>query len=249
MKTEPNSVAIPLPQNVSRQSVAGQRQFRRLITPQSMIALATLTFSAVSLGHLHKSHLLSGSSLQTFIQDAGAIAPILFILLMALTVVVSSLPGLPLVCVAGAMWGGVWGGIYSVVGGFLGSLIAYGLGRSLGNSAIKAITGKTITFTTHRSHAVIGGLIFLTRLVPVFPFDVISYGAGLTRLPLMIYASTTLLGMAPPTFAIAFLGKSPSTALPASPLMWVMIAGLCVIMPLAIWQYNWLGLRSMMRID
>ena len=121
--------------------------------------------------------------------------------------------------------GGVWSGIYSVLGGFLGSLIAYGLGRSLGNSAIKAITGKTITFATHQGHAVIGGLIFITRLVPLFPFDVISYGAGLTRLPLTIYASATLLGMMPPTFAIAFLGTSPGAGLFDSPLMWVVCSG------------------------
>ena len=249
MTTGPlNPTAIPSFPRV-RRSVAWPRQLRRLWTPQNAIALATLTFSVVVFSHLHQHHLLSESGLHTLIQESGAIAPLVFILLLALTVVVSHLPGLPLVCVAGAMWGGLWGGIYSVAGGFLGSLIAYGLGRSLGNSAIKAITGKTITFTTHRGHAVMGGLIFLTRLVPVFPFDVISYGAGLTRLPLPIYASATLLGMIPPTFAIAFLGTSPSASVFSNPFFVVMLASLFVLLPLGIWRCNWLGLRSMVRID
>lgn len=250
MTTGPlNSTPIPSMHRGTRRFISWSSHLRRLSTPQNAIALASLTFSAVIFHHLQQNNLLSEAGLQGFIHDAGPIAPLLFMVLMALTVVVSHLPGVPLVCVAGAMWGGVWGGIYSVAGGFLGSLMAYGLGRSLGQSAIKFITGKTVTFNTHRGQAVLGGLIFLSRLLPVVPFDVISYGAGMTRLSLPVYASATLLGMMPPTFAIAFLGTSPGLNPFTNPGIGVMLLGVLVLLPLGIWRYNWLGLRTMVQVD
>jgi SNARE associated Golgi protein len=53
----------------------------------------------------------------------------------------------------------------------------------------------------------LGVLVFLARLLPVFSFDVISYGAGLTTLSLRTFALTTLLGMIPPSFALTYLGS------------------------------------------
>lgn len=50
-------------------------------------------------------------------------------------------------------------------------------------------------------------VILLARLLPVFSFGIISYGAGLTRISPRYFALATLLGMIPPTFLITYFGS------------------------------------------
>jgi uncharacterized membrane protein YdjX (TVP38/TMEM64 family) len=52
------------------------------------------------------------------------------------------------------------------------------------------------------------GVMFLARFIPVFSFDLVSYGAGLTNISLKTFAIATLVGMAPPTFALTYFGSS-----------------------------------------
>jgi uncharacterized membrane protein YdjX (TVP38/TMEM64 family) len=50
--------------------------------------------------------------------------------------------------------------------------------------------------------------MIVARLVPLFSFDVVSYGAGLTNMSLKAFAVATFLGMIPPTFALTYLGSA-----------------------------------------
>jgi len=63
------------------------------------------------------------------------------------------------------------------------------------------------------------GAMFLARFIPIFSFDIVSYGAGLTNISLKTFALATLFGMAPPTFALTYLGSSVVSA------QWPLIAG------------------------
>ena len=85
--------------------------------------------------------------------------------------------------------------------------MAYFLGRTLGRSAIKALTGKVIYFSKQRGEVYLGWFIFITRLLPVLSFDLISYAAGMASLSLPIYASDTLLGMIPSTLLLTYIGN------------------------------------------
>ena len=194
------------------------------------------------------THLFSEAGLQAITQQFGIAAPLLYILLIIITVVIGTIPGLPLVCAAGMAWGGFLGGLYSIIGGFLGSVIAYGLGRTLGNSAIKALTGKTCTLAEHKSERFIISLIFITRLVPIFPFDLISYSAGVARLSFPLYAGATLLGMIPPTFAFSFVGTASLLEGAAGWMIWPVVGVVLVAAPWAIWRYNCFQLKDMIQV-
>ena len=69
---------------------------------------------------MHFTQLFSEAGLQAVTQQFGIAAPLLYILLVATTVVIGTIPGLPLVCAAGVAWGGFVGGLYSILGGFSG---------------------------------------------------------------------------------------------------------------------------------
>lgn len=151
-------------------------------------------------------HLFSVEGFQDLANRMGAWGPIIYIGLLIISVVASQIPGAPLAIAAGALWGPFTAGLYTLMGGFLGAMIAYFLGKYLGQSFFKILTGKTITITPDLATNVLGWLIFVSRLVPVLSFDLISYGAGMAGLSMPVYASATFVGMIPSTLLLTYLG-------------------------------------------
>lgn len=233
--------------------MARKRRWPRLLSNrQNLIALAILLLSLLVYVWVFTkvdANLLTPEGLQQAVTNAGVWGILVYIAVIALAVVMSPIPGAPLTIAAGAVWGAIPAGIYSVIGGFSGSLIAYFIGRSLGRSAVKALTGKVIYFSKEKGEWLLGGLIFVTRLLPVLSFDLISYGAGLTGLSLPIYASSTLLGMIPSTLLLTYLGEAFTLGARAAIALSFLFVALLVLLPWGIRRYNWLGLRDIVRIE
>lgn len=93
---------------------------------------------------------LTPEGLKQLIDSTGIWGILAYMSIIALAVVISPIPGAPLTVAAGAVWGAFPAAIYSVAGGFLGGLIAYFIGRSLGRSAVKALTGKAVYLSKDR---------------------------------------------------------------------------------------------------
>ncbi|MGG6295713.1 TVP38/TMEM64 family protein [Leptolyngbya sp. AN02str] len=194
-------------------------------------------------------NLFTPDGFEQTVRRLGSWGALIYIGLITLSVVVSPIPSAPLAVIAGALWGTVLAGIYSVIGGFLGGLIAYYLGRTLGRSAIKALTGKIVVFSKRKGEIYLGWLIFGSRLLPVLSFDLISYGAGMTGLSLPIYATATLLGMIPSTFLLTYLGDAIVVDFPQGIVLSIMFLIILVGLPWGIRRYNWLGLRDTVRME
>jgi uncharacterized membrane protein YdjX (TVP38/TMEM64 family) len=88
---------------------------------------------------------------------------------------------------------------------------AFALGRALGRDAVERVTGTRVA----RVDALLGrhGLLAVlgVRLVPVLPFTVINYAAGLTAVRLRDYVGGTALGIVPGTIAFVALGAHGSS--------------------------------------
>ncbi len=218
---------------------------------QNALALAVFLSCLLFCGWLlvqPDSNLLTPTGLIQVIRAAGFWGLFIYIGVLALSVIISPIPGAPLAIAAGAVWGALPAAIYSVIGGFLGSLIAYYIGRTLGRSAIQALTGKAIYFSQRRGEVFLGWLIFLTRLFPVIPFDLISYGAGMTGMTFSIYATATLLGMIPSTFFLTYIG-STTISLPQGIAIAIVFLAFFLVVPWGIRKYNWFGLRDVVRVE
>lgn len=183
------------------------------------------------------------------INKLGFFAPLIYILIIAVSVVISPIPGAPLTVVAGTIWGAITAGIYSVIGGFLGSLIAYFLGYTLGRSSIKFFTGKLIYFSKQKGELYLTVLIFITRLLPIFSFDLISYGAGISGLSFTKYAIATLLGMIPSTFLLTYLGASFKLGIPLGITYGLIFVFFLIIFPWLIRKYNLGKIGDIVRIE
>lgn len=175
------------------------------------IILAIAAFT--SLGYLIDfERYLAPARLGELLSGTGPLAPVVFIGIMAAAVVVSPIPSLPLDLAAGATFGPLLGTTYAVIGGEIGALLSFLIGRALGRELIARLLRREVAFCERCSDHHLMILVLVSRLVPVFSFDVISYGAGLTNMSLLAFAVATFIGMIPPTFALVYFGSSVVSA-------------------------------------
>lgn len=187
--------------------------------------------------------------LKEHIISYGVWGPVLYIALLIVAVIVSQIPNIPLAISAGMIFGPLWGGIYSLIGGVIGASIDFWIGRLLGRNAIKKITGKTIHFYDHGTDRFVGKIVFITRLLPIFSFDIISYGAGLTNLSFKFFVLATLLGMTPMTFVLTYLGEAIQINVIVTTLLTLLVVVGFVLLPFLIQRYNIWGLKDKIRFE
>ena len=151
---------------------------------------------------------LDPQQLSLSLQELGWIGPMALMGLMTLAVVISPIPSLPIDLAAGAAYGPLWGSVYVLVGAEIGAIISFLIGRVLGQHLVGTWIDRGQVFCEWCSDHHLMGFVVLARLLPVFSFDIVSYGAGLTRMSLRAFALATLVGMIPPTVAFTYFGSA-----------------------------------------
>lgn len=145
--------------------------------------------------------------IQIWLADAGGFAPLLYMIVMAMAVVVSPIPSLPLDIAAGAFFGPLYGTVYSVAGALAGAVISFVIARLMGRELMERFLGGHVNFCEGCSDRILTRIVFLSRLLPFVSFDVVSYGAGLTKMSLKKFSLATFLGMIPLTFIYNYSGS------------------------------------------
>jgi uncharacterized membrane protein YdjX (TVP38/TMEM64 family) len=139
----------------------------------------------------------------------------------------SPLPKSVFTLAAGAVFGLAEGLIVVVVGACTGAVLAFYLARALGRDGLHRLTG----FRGHQLDAQLAQRGFLTvlvaRLIPVVPFTVVNYVAGVTALRLRVFLAATALGMLPATTAYVALGAYGSE--PGSWPFWAALTALAAL--------------------
>jgi uncharacterized membrane protein YdjX (TVP38/TMEM64 family) len=231
--------------------VKRQERIKILFNRQNAFALVILLLClAVCYWLLNPQvNILTPEGFRQTVKNLGLLGPFVYIGILALSVVISPIPSAPLAVIAGTIWGTLMAGIYSIIGGFIGGLIAYFLGRTLGRSAIKALTGKIIYFSKNRGETYLSWVIFITRMLPIFSFDLISYAAGIAGISLPKYALATFLGMIPSTFLLTYMGGALSLRTPLGIAISIIFLIVIIVLPWLIRRYNWLDLRDVVRVE
>jgi uncharacterized membrane protein YdjX (TVP38/TMEM64 family) len=151
---------------------------------------------------------LSLASLTQRLHEAGPWAPLLLIASMACAVIVPPIPSLPLDLAAGAVFGPFYGALYAMIGAEIGAVAGFLIARAMGRETLSHLFKTKATFCQTCTDHQLMGAIFFARLIPIFSFEVVSFGAGFTNVSLKTFALATLFGMAPPTLAFTYLGSS-----------------------------------------
>lgn len=139
----------------------------------------------------------SQQSLEAFIGKAGIFAPLIFIFIQAIQVVIPILPGF-ITCIAGAVvFGPLEGFIYSYTGMCLGSMMAFYISRKYGTAFVKKLV-KPQTYDKYILWLEKGKkfdiLFLLAIFLPAAPDDVLCFIAGLTRMTWKKFTIIILLG-------------------------------------------------------
>ncbi|WP_414541650.1 TVP38/TMEM64 family protein [Nostoc sp. CCY0012] len=142
-----------------------------------------------------------------WIDGLGAVGALAFILLY-IVATVAFLPGSILTLGAGVVFGVVWGSLYVFIGATIGATAAFLVGRYLARGWVaKKIAGnqkfRAIDEAVGREGLKI---VLLTRLSPIFPFNLLNYAYGVTGVSLKDYILASI-GMIPGTIMYVYIGS------------------------------------------
>lgn len=165
------------------------------------------------------------------IAELGVWGPVLFILIY-IVATVFLIPGSVLTLGAGAVFGVTKGSVVCSIAATLGATAAFLVGRYLARDWVaKKIAGNETFSSIDKAVADDGWkIVGLTRLSPVFPFTLLNYAFGLTRVSLRDYFLASWIGMMPGTVMYVYLGGLANAGLQSegrTPAQWaLMIVGL-----------------------
>jgi uncharacterized membrane protein YdjX (TVP38/TMEM64 family)/rhodanese-related sulfurtransferase len=146
-----------------------------------------------------------GAALEAWIRDAGPVAPLLFMLVYALAAVLF-LPGSVITLAGGALFGPLLGTFYNLTGATLGATLAFLVARYLASDWVAEKTGGRVKQLINGVEGEGWRFVAFVRLVPLFPFNLLNYALGLTRLRLLPYIIATYIFMLPGAIAYTYLG-------------------------------------------
>lgn len=149
--------------------------------------------------------LLSSESLENFVLKTGLWGPVVYTLLW-FVVPVFLIPGGILSLLGGALFGVFWGTFYTVLGATVGATIAFLISRYLAGEWVEKKVKGSLANVRKGVEAEGWRFVAFTRLVPIFPFILLNYAFGLTRLSLKQYVLPTFLGMIPCTIGYSYVG-------------------------------------------
>lgn len=179
--------------------------------PGKMVKFMMLALIAAAILGIHLSGVIEhfdAETLRTVVAGWGWLAPVAFMLIYAVAPVLF-LPGLPITLSAGILFGPFWGVVYSIIGATAGASLAFLISRYVARDWISAkLTGPR--WRKLEEGVLKNGwkIVAFTRLVPLFPFNLLNYAFGLTSIRFLPYAITSFVCMLPACIAFIVFSSS-----------------------------------------
>jgi len=167
-------------------------------------ALVAALLAGIALAAVYRQQ-FSAAALQGWMQNSGVAAPLIFMALYAAATVLF-LPGSVLTITGGALFGPVWGTFYSLTGATLGATLAFLVARYLASDWVARKAGGRLKQLIEGVEKESWHFIAFVRLVPLFPFNLLNYALGLTRIKLSHFIVTSYICMLPGAIAFTYLG-------------------------------------------
>jgi uncharacterized membrane protein YdjX (TVP38/TMEM64 family)/Fe-S oxidoreductase len=169
-----------------------------------LLFLATVIATAKTSG---LSKYFEQQTLRAWIADYSSLAPLVYMLVYAIAPALF-LPGLPITIVGGILFGPFWG-VYTVIGATAGACVAFLVSRYLAREWVAARLKSPRWRRLDESVENHGWkVVAFTRLVPLFPFNLLNYAFGLTKIGFRQYTLTTSLCMLPACIAFIVFSSS-----------------------------------------
>lgn len=145
-------------------------------------------------------------NVKSYVLSYGKLAPLVYTIMFTLSAL-TLFPDSVLAISGGMIFGFFYGTLYTIIGAIFAATLAFFVSRFVGQSILEK-------FLKHNKIKVINAVekrgfisVLVLRLIPLVPFDVISYGAGLTKIPYVDYIGATALGIIPGVMVYINIGN------------------------------------------
>ena len=172
-----------------------------------VLIILGILFFTISQSDLVKDSFENPEALRSFILSFGVLAPLCLILLQIFQTTISIIPSQFTTILAGFIFGPLWGLVYSLIGAFLGSLLIFSLARKYGQKIAsfffteEEIVHFILFFEQKKLLA-----LFMARIAPLFPNDLVSSAAALTDISLFHFNLVSTAGFMVQIVLLTFFG-------------------------------------------
>ncbi|SDN39001.1 Uncharacterized membrane protein YdjX, TVP38/TMEM64 family, SNARE-associated domain [Paenibacillus sp. yr247] len=143
-----------------------------------------------------------------WLRNLGPLGGLIYIIVYTLRPLVL-FPATPLTLYGGYVFGVFWGTVYDIIGAGAGALLSFYITRKWGrNSFQRILRNKKLQSFDQKAEEKGFMVVLYMRLMPFFPFDGVSYGAGLSKIKFWDYTWATLIGIIPGAVVYNVFGAS-----------------------------------------
>lgn len=150
--------------------------------------------------------------LQAWFQNLGVVGYIVYILVYIL-VAVFMFPAAAMTIVAGITFGSIPGAILALTGATIGACVAFIIAKYVARDVIVSKFSENVIYKKIEKGVAENGTSFLilTRLVPIFPYNIQNYAYGVTSMNVVTFGLVSFVTMAPGAFIYAFMAGEIAT--------------------------------------
>jgi uncharacterized membrane protein YdjX (TVP38/TMEM64 family) len=144
--------------------------------------------------------------LQAWLSSTGVWAPFIYILVYTIGTLFL-LPSTPLNLSGGALFGVVWGTVWTTVGAIIAAIISFWFSRTIGHDYVQRKFSQRWIKIDQEIKA--GGIYYViaVRLLPLLPYGLVNFGAGLTSIRFRDYLWGTIIGTTPGLVPFVMMGN------------------------------------------
>jgi uncharacterized membrane protein YdjX (TVP38/TMEM64 family) len=174
---------------------------KRLLAFFALASIAALAIPIYGMGGINIE------DLQAMLAKAGIWAPIIYMVVYTVATILV-LPSTALNLAGGALFGPWLGTLWTTIAAIIAAVVAFAFTRTIGRQLVaKRLAGywQTIDAEIHQ-----GGLFYMfsIRLLPIIPYGLVNFAAGLTSISFRDYFIGTALGTLPGVLPFVLLGSS-----------------------------------------
>jgi len=168
------------------------------------ISILLLLVAGIAAAIIYRDQ-FDANALESWVNNAGSAGPIVFMLIYAIGTVFF-LPGSVLTLAGGALFGPVYGAFYNLTAATIGAMISFVAARYLAHDWVEKKTGGRMKQLKQGVEGEGWKFVAFVRLVPLFPFNILNYALGLTKIKFSHYSIATYVFMLPGAIAYTYLG-------------------------------------------
>jgi len=181
---------------------------------KTIVFLTLFIASAITIVFFYQLRQIDLLSLRSLIASTGFLAPLIYIILYCISTLFL-MPSTPLNLMGGILFGAIWGTLWTSVAALLIALICFALTREFAQDWVsqrfaprlaEPLAKQWRSLNTEIEEEGIAYL-FALRLLPIFPYGLVNFGAGLTSIRYRDYIIGTTLGIVPGIFPFVWLGS------------------------------------------